>query len=255
MVDIVSSEEEQLKRLHDILCSYKLLYGRTFEFYKTRAKIEELYATEPYLESEKLTVVYMKMMKEKYDIPIITVRKNSKLYIIDGHHRCFSKWLLRGEYIVTYEIVNELFRPPSWTREILYIPMIKTGEHIEEDIKSWMRNFDILEHFRRIHNVNFRLIPMSVEIDQLIPTQYPQRIVKISTASNVPILVLNYKNNLYIIDGHTRAYYVYKNGFQKINALVLIPTKDIELGIVSYSKKLGIKSVKEFAKIIELMGK
>jgi len=76
------------------------------------SKKKELLATESYLEAEKLAVVYKKIVQENYDIPIITVRKENKSYVIYENHRCFSKWLLNQEYVSSYEIQNELFRPP-----------------------------------------------------------------------------------------------------------------------------------------------
>ncbi|MEM3415636.1 MAG: hypothetical protein QW575_08710 [Thermoproteota archaeon] len=252
MVEIVKDKGAQTERLKVILNSYKLIYKRDFDFYEVSLRIEELLATEPYLEAEKLAIVYEKMVHEKYDVPIITVRKNNKSYVIDGHHRCFSKWLLNQEHISSYEIHNELFKPPWWSKNILDIEMIKTGENVEEKIRDWVTCMDVLEYLRRIHGTNFKLIPMKLEVMNLIPTQYPQRIIGSRMPSKAPILVLKYKERFYIIDGHNRTYYAFKKGERYIDALVLVPARDVVPGIVLYSKKLGINSIKEFAKILEI---
>lgn len=251
MIEIVKDKNAQLERLKAILDSYKFVYERNFSFCEVSLKIEELLATEPYLEAEKLAVVYKKIVQESYDVPIITVRKGNKSYVIDGHHRCFSKWLLNQECISSYEIQNELFKPPWWSRNVVDIPMIKTGESIEE-IKDWVTCMDILEYLRRIHGINFKLIPMKLEVEKLTPTQYPQKIISSRTPSKAPILVLEYKERFYIIDGHTRTYYAFKKGERYIDALVLVPMKEVTPGIVLHSKKLGINSVGDFAKILEM---
>lgn len=251
MVEIVENEQEQIERLKAILDSYKAIYERNFNFYNTSLKIEELFATEPYLEAEKLAVVYKKMVQENYDIPIITVRKNDKSYVIDGHHRCFSKWLLNQEYVSSYEIRNELLKPPWWSKVVPDIPMIKTGENVG-DVKDWVTCIDTLEYLRRLHGINFKLIPMKLLVETLIPTQYPQKILSTYKPPKAPILVLKYEENFYIIDGHTRSYYALKDGKRYVDALVLVPTKSVMPGIVLYSRKLGINSIKEFAKILDM---
>lgn len=251
MIEIVKDKNAQIERLKVILDSYKLIYERDFTFHETSLKIEELLATEPYLEAEKLAVVYKKMVQENYDVPIVTVRKSNKSYVIDGHHRCFSKWLLNQEHAFSYEIENELFKPPWWSKNVLDIPMIKTGENVEGD-RDWVTCIDTLEYLRRIHGINFKLIPMKLEVECLIPTQYPQRIIGSRTPSKAPILALKYKESFYIIDGHTRTYYALKKGERYISALVLVPAKEVIPGIVLHSKRLGINSIKEFAKILEM---
>ncbi|MGC8934625.1 MAG: hypothetical protein ACP5LN_05695 [Thermoproteota archaeon] len=251
MIEIVKDTSEQMERLKVILDSYKFMYERDFSFRETSLRVEDLLATEPYLEAEKLAVVYKKMVQENYDVPIITVRKDSKSYVIDGHHRCFSKWLLNQGYILSYEIQNELFKPPWWSKSVLDIPMIKTGEDIEE-VRDWATCIGTLEYLRRIHGINFKLIPMKLEVENLIPTQYPQRMIGSRTPSKAPILVLKYKDSFYIVDGHTRTYYALKKRERYIDALVLVPAKEVIPGIVLYSKRLGINSIKEFAKMLEM---
>jgi len=251
MIEVVKDKNAQIERLKTILDSYKLIYEREFSFYEISLKIEDLLATEPYLEAEKLAFVYKKMVQENYDVPIITVRKDNRSYVVDGHHRCFSKWLLNQEYILSYEIQNELFKPPWWSKNVLDIPMVKTGEDIEE-IKDWATCIDTLEYLRRIHGINFKLIPMKLEVENLIPTQYPQRIIGSRAPSKAPILALKYNESFYIIDGHTRTYYAFKKGERYIDALVLVPAKEVTPGIVLHSKKLGINSIKEFAKMLEM---
>jgi len=57
------------------------------------------------LENDKLALVFMKVMTEDYDVPIIGVKRDGDYFILDGHHRSFIARKLRRKSIGIYVIV------------------------------------------------------------------------------------------------------------------------------------------------------
>jgi len=49
--------------------------------------LEQLYPTEDFLENDKLALILMKVVKEGYDVPVITVDCGGEYFVLDGHHR------------------------------------------------------------------------------------------------------------------------------------------------------------------------
>jgi len=83
-------------RIENIKKSLEEIYGVELSVEFENVSLDRLYPTEEFLEKDKLALVFVKRIKEGYDIPIIAVKRGGD-YILDGHHRSFiSKKMMKN---------------------------------------------------------------------------------------------------------------------------------------------------------------
>jgi len=87
-LELVSPEHIQ-RRAEDIKASLECIYGVVLSIGFEELLSSSLLPTEAFLEKDKLALVLMKIAKEGYDVPIITLSYRENIYILDGHHRAY----------------------------------------------------------------------------------------------------------------------------------------------------------------------
>ncbi|WP_048148213.1 ParB/RepB/Spo0J family partition protein [Palaeococcus ferrophilus] len=103
-----------------------------------------------------------------------------------------------------------------------------------------------------LYGVKFDLLEERLPLEGLVPTQGELSEVKllvvlqeIKHGYDAPIIVLRYRGRDYILDGHHRAYALWKLGFGTVEALVLVPGGEIESRIAETTEKSGLSSLKD----------
>jgi hypothetical protein len=85
----LSSWESLPKKADSLRRSLEIIYRVKLETYSSEVKLDQLYPTEDFLENDKIALVFMKIIKEGCDVPIIAVWREEDYFVLDGHHRCF----------------------------------------------------------------------------------------------------------------------------------------------------------------------
>jgi len=95
-VELVSAESLP-RRLEDVKKSLEGVYDVPLSANFREINLNELHPTETFLEKDKLSLVFQKIIEEDYMVPIIAVEQGGQHFIIDGHHRSFiNKKLGKG---------------------------------------------------------------------------------------------------------------------------------------------------------------
>lgn len=118
--------------------------------------------------------------------------------------------------------------------------------------RAFQRAHHLKEVNERLYGVEFDLLEERLSLDELVPTQSELSEVKllvvlqeIKHGYDAPIIVLRYRGRDYILDGHHRAYALWKLGFETVEALVLVPRREIESRIAETAEKSGLNSLKD----------
>jgi len=95
-IELLTLEDLPL-RIENIKKSLEEIYGVELSVEFENVSLDRLYPTEEFLEKDKLALVFVKRIKEGYDIPIIAVKRGGDYFILDGHHRSFiSKKMMKN---------------------------------------------------------------------------------------------------------------------------------------------------------------
>jgi len=101
-----------------------------------------------------------------------------------------------------------------------------------------------------LHKIRVQLVEQEVALSDLIPTQgtiYLDELkgreyeIKIGLAE--PLLVVKNGNRLILVDGHHRAVAAQNSGIEKMKAYILVPEKEVELGMEKTAEKQGLKNL------------
>jgi IMP dehydrogenase len=252
MARLITKEDLPL-RLKNVKKSLEKIYHVTLKSREDRLEVDDLIPTEPFLEDDKVRLVRDKVMKEGYNVPIIVLEHDKKLYIIDGHHRAYTFYVLKKTWIDAvvlefpeseeYRIIEEIGLGEMRAKSAHKIKSDEPGDSHE----MWKRAGKIALYFEKIHGVEFTIVSKEVEISKLVPTQPTAESSKVGSYvnKNVPIVCIEYDGKTYVVDGHNRAVVTQKEGASEISALILVPQKPIDFGIARTSDRWGLKSMKD----------
>ncbi|WP_048056071.1 ParB N-terminal domain-containing protein [Pyrococcus sp. ST04] len=103
-----------------------------------------------------------------------------------------------------------------------------------------------------LYNTPFEIIHTMVPLEALIPTQkelnrrkFEIVFEKVIHGYDAPLIILEYNEKLYILDGHHRAYVMKILGFKYAEALILKPLKDVEIKIAKSVEKQGLRKIED----------
>jgi ParB-like chromosome segregation protein Spo0J len=245
----LASWEDAPRRVNSIKRSLELIYGVKLEVDLEDISLDRLYPTEEFLENDKLALVFMKIVTEGYDVPIIAVKRDEDYFVLDGHHRSFifkkfsektiKAYVLKFPKNTSYRTIEK--RP----LEELPIRAISTIDDII--LKAWQRILGIMKHYEAIYHVSFNLKTEQVCLEDLVPTQ-PQVIkAQINSIKEplVPIACIQYQGKYYILDGHARSLRAKQLGQESTKAIVLLPPVNIDFGIVKTAKETNLKTLED----------
>lgn len=116
--------------------------------------------------------------------------------------------------------------------------------------KAFERARRLKEMNERIYGVEFEMRTQYLSLDTLIPTQWELNEVKllvvlqeIKHGYDAPPIILEYGGRYYILDGHHRAYALWKLGFSQAECIILKPRGEIEMKIGESVQKMKLKSL------------
>jgi hypothetical protein len=237
------------RRVGDIVKSLEIIYNSKISVGKEEISLERLYPTEDFLENDKLAFVFMKVVRENYDVPIIVVERSGDYFVLDGHHRAFIRKKLMYKTIKA----NVLKFPEGKTyREITRHPLeelrIKDVSPVEDSIlKAWQRILFVVEHYEAIYNIPFYLIREQVILKNLVPTQPHVGRTQMEAIKKllVPIVCVRDGEKYYILDGHARSLRGKELGLDSIEAMILLPWKKMSFGIVKTAAEMNLQRLED----------
>ena len=101
-----------------------------------------------------------------------------------------------------------------------------------------------------LHKVRVQLVEEEVNLSDLIPTQaviymdeVQAREYEIKRGLAEPLLVVRNGNRLILVDGHHRAVAAKNAGITKMKAYILVPEREVELGMERTAEKQGLKNL------------
>lgn len=116
--------------------------------------------------------------------------------------------------------------------------------------EAFRRAEHIRDEYRALYGVDFEIEHRILPAELLVPTQAQLSEAKllvvleeIKHGYDAPITVIPYRGRYYIIDGHHRAFALWKLGFGQVEALVLRPKARFLPGVVRTAEKSGLKSL------------
>ncbi len=147
------------QRVNNIVRSLEIIYETKLAVDVETVPLGRIFPTEDFLENDKLALVFMKIVREKYDVPIVAVRKGEEYFVLDGHHRTFIHKKLQDETIQSHVLK---FPKGKEYRNILVRPFedlrMKDVSTVEDPIvKAWQRILIVVEHYEAIYHVPFYL--------------------------------------------------------------------------------------------------
>lgn len=234
----LSHRRDVERRLHELLWLLKTLYTNIGFFGEKPVNPSQLYSTQRFLESDKLGIVLRSMLFHGYNAPIIVIRGwKSKLYVLDGHHRTrVSLWL-------RISINSFIIDIPDYRRDDAIL--IKDMELVNPPnaptaslIRIWRHMANTIYFLEKIHGKTAIVWKEKIPISELIATQkIIQSRIREKHILDVPILVYNYNNEKYVVDGHTRTCTNLLLGRETVNAVVF--SFDERIGLLYTSEKIG----------------
>ena len=235
------------RRVDSVKRSLEIIYGLRLGVDFEDVPVDRLFPTEDFLENDKLALVFMKVVTEDYDVPIIVVRRNEDFFVLDGHHRSYiARKLLRKS------IRAHVLKFPQGTdyrdvvkRSLDELPIKEVAEVDDMILRAWQRTLSILKHYEAMYGIPFFMSVERVFLKDLVATQtYVGRtqVEKIKEVL-VPIVCVESKERFYILDGHARAYRAKQMGLKWVKATILVPAAPLEFGIVKTANEMGLKNL------------
>jgi ParB-like chromosome segregation protein Spo0J len=118
--------------------------------------------------------------------------------------------------------------------------------------ESIKRARKIAEEYQTIHGREFEVERRYLPLSLLVPTQRELSEAKllvvlqeIKHGYDAPVIVVPYGEKYYILDGHHRAFALWKLGFKEVEALVIKDGEDFVPGVVRTAEKSGLKSLED----------
>ncbi|WP_297498555.1 ParB/RepB/Spo0J family partition protein [Thermococcus sp.] len=125
-----------------------------------------------------------------------------------------------------------------------------SGPHLITREEALRRAERIAQEYRALYGVEFEPERRFISLSSLVPTQAQLNEAKlivvlqeIKHGYDAPVIVIPYGEKYYIVDGHHRAFALWKLGFGEVEAVILRPGRDFIPGIVRTAEKSGLKSL------------
>jgi len=237
------------RRVEGVKRSLEIIYGVGLSVEFEGVPLERLYPTEGFLEKDKLALIFMKIMAEGYDVPIIAVKRGEDYFILDGHHRSFiSSKLMRstmGAYVLKFPRDRSYRAQPKHPLEDL---PIKDVAAIDDPILgAWGQIPTLLKYYEALYSVYFKLRKEEVPLRDLVPTQPQTRKKQIDSIKEllVPIVCVRHQGKFYILDGHARSLHAKQLGLESVQAMILSPEEEIDFGIVRTAREMKLTKLED----------
>jgi len=245
----LASWKDVPRRLASLRKTLEMIYGVKLGVDLEDVPIDRLHPTESFLEKDKLAVVFMKVVTEDYDVPIIAVKRVEDFFVLDGHHRSFISKKLMKKTVKAYVLKfpeNKSYRAVA-KPSLEDIPIKDVGVIDDPLMKTWGQILTILKYYEALYDVSFYLRKEQVRLKDLVPTQSQIRREQVDAIKEllVPIACVKYEGRFYILDGHARSLRAKKLGFKSIQAIILSPEVNIDFGIVKAVKEMSIRSLED----------
>ena len=242
------------RRVDGIVKSLEIIYQVKLRVGLEEILLELLYPTEDFLENDKLALVFKKTVEENYEVPITVVSSGKDYFVLDGHHRAF---ILKKLMHRTMKANVLRFPEGASYREILRHPLedlrIKDISPVEDPIlKAWQRILFIVEHYEAIYDMPFYLSKERIDLKNLVPTQphVGKKQIRAIKKVLVPIVCIRCGEKCYILDGHARSLRAKELGLDSIEAMILLPKKKIDFGIIKTAQDMDLRQLEDI-KIME----
>jgi len=200
-----------------------------------------------FLENDKLALVFMKVVTEGYDVPIIVVRRSEDLFVLDGHHRSYIARKLLKKSIRAHVLK---FPGGASYRDVIKhslddLPIKEVAEIDDMILRAWQRTLSILKHYEAMYGISFFMSVERVFLKDLVATQTYVGRTQVEAIKEVlvPIVCVEYKERFYILDGHARAYRAKQMDLKWIRATILVPAAPLDFGIVKTASEMGLKDL------------
>jgi len=225
-IDLVSAESLP-RRIEDIKKSLEGVYDVPLSVDFREINLDELHPTETFLEKDKLSLVFQRIMEEDYRVPIIAVEQGGQYFIIDGHHRSFIYKKLGRRTIKAHVLsLPPVSLRPKVASSLDDIPIKDVGEIDDTILATWGQILILLKYYEAIYSTPFTMKREMVRLDAL-----------------VPVVGLRHNERVYILDGHVRALFAKRKRKRSIQAIILVSSKPVDYGVVKAAEKMGLKSL------------
>lgn len=243
----LASLEDVPSRVDSVKRSLEIVYGVRLGVDFEDVSVERLFPTEDFLENDKLALVFMKVVTEGYDVPIIVVRRSEDFFVLDGHHRSYI-----ARKLLKKSIRSHVLKFPGGTsyrdvvkRSLDDLPIKEVAEVDDMILRAWQRTLSILKHYEAMYGIPFFMCVERVFLKDLEATQMYVGRTQVEAIKEVlvPIVCVEYKERFYILDGHARAYRAKQMDLKWIKATILVPAAPLDFGIVKTANEMGLKNL------------
>lgn len=239
--------EDVPARIDSVKRSLEIIYGVRLDVSLEKVPVDRLFPTEDFLENDKLALVFMKMVDEGYDVPIIAAERGNDFFVLDGHHRSYIARKLLRKSIMAHVLK---FPGDATYRDLVKLSLddlpIKEAVKIDDMIlRAWQRTLSILKHYEIMYGIPFFMNVERVFLRDLVATQtyVSRKQIEAIKEVLVPIVVVEYKERFYILDGHARACKAKKMDLKWIRCTVLVPAAPLDFGIVKTANEMGLRNL------------
>ena len=224
------------RRLYEIKRLLSRQYSVRF-IGKKSLRPDILYSTESSLESDKLGLVLKSILFDKYYAPIIVIRgKHGRLYILDGHHRARVYLWLR-ELVDAY-LLEALAYTPRVSVPLRDIAIVNPPVNIGEPYRTLRHMVNIIYFLEQRQGLLARVWRERIYIHSLYATQSIVRARgEFSEELKIPPLIYRYKDEYYVVDGHSRICSILLSGWDMVDTIVFTLFK--EIGLIKTCYALG----------------
>jgi len=245
----LSTWESVPQKADSLRRSLEIIYGVELETDSSDIQLDRLYPTEDFLENDKIALVFMKIVNEGYDVPIIAVKRGEDYFVLDGHHRSFISKKLQKKTIMAKVLK---FPKSTGYRDVPKssledLPIKEVAAIDDLIVKAWGRILNILKQYEVLYRMHFYMEKKQVCLRDVSPTQ-PQVLKEQIDRINrllVPVACIEYDERYYVLDGHARCLRAKQLGLKSVEAIVLSSQTHVDFGIVRTAKEMKLESLED----------